>query len=133
MKNNKKIKLLRDAIHTTFLMHALEDDADILLMVNLDSYFDSAETSTEFLKGIIQNYEWTIRNDDFLPCVSLRSNGDSIVQLISLQGVFSALQASLNENMEGSSSATDFAESIFAIKPNCNIEQLKFIKQISST
>jgi hypothetical protein len=93
MKNNKKIKLLRDAIHTTFLMHALEDDADILLKVNLDSYFDSAEVSTEFLKGITQNYEWKIKDDEFIAYLSLRSNGDEVVQLISLQGVFAALPA----------------------------------------
>jgi hypothetical protein len=91
MKNNKKIKLLRDAIHTTFLMHALEDDADILLKVNIDSYFEDAESSKEFLQGITKNYEFTIIDGEFIPFVSLTDNGDSIVQLISLQVNFSEL------------------------------------------
>jgi hypothetical protein len=83
--DNKKAKLLRDAIHTTFLMHALEDNADIMLKVNIDSYFEDAESSKEFLQGITKNYEFTIRDGEFLPFVSLTDNGDSIIQLSSLQ------------------------------------------------
>lgn len=122
--NNKKAKLLRDAIHTVFLMHGLEDDAEIMLKINLDSYFGDYIKTKLFIESIKPHYDYSMTEEGSKMEMALMSNDDAIVQLVSYQVGISAF-----EDMHGSSNATDFANPIFAITPS-NSEQLKYIKHI---